>query len=156
MMPYSPYNPYNPYQQMMQYSQPTQSTGSFVSVANEAVARNYPLAPGTSGTFINENEPYCYTKTMGLSQFDRPVFKRYRLVEETDTPQSVQNTPTASATTDSSIAIPEKVTADIASLRALYDDLKLDVEILKEDINNGKSLDAKTKPATDGADVRRV
>lgn len=137
--PYIP--PYQQYQQMMQYSQPTQNTGSFVSVSNEAMARNYPLAPGTSGTFINENEPYCYTKTMGLSQFDRPVFKRYRLVEETDEPQDAQSAPTASVTTQGNAAIPDSVKADIDALRALYDDLKLDVEILKEDINNGKSAD---------------
>lgn len=137
--PYIP--PYQQYQQMMQYSQPTQNTGSFVSVSNEAMARNYPLAPGTSGTFINENEPYCYTKTMGLSQFDRPVFKRYRLVEETDEPQDAQSASTASATTQSSTVIPDSVKADIDALRALYDDLKLDVEILKEDIN-GKSADS--------------
>jgi hypothetical protein len=136
--PYIP--PYQQYQQMMQYNQPTQNTGSFVSVSNEAMARNYPLAPGTSGTFINENEPYCYTKTMGLSQFDRPVFKRYRLVEETDEPQDTQSASTASATTQGSIVIPDSVKADIDALRALYDDLKLDVEILKEDIN-GKSAD---------------
>jgi hypothetical protein len=136
--PYIP--PYQQYQQMMQYSQPTQNTGSFVSVSNEAMARNYPLAPGTSGTFINENEPYCYTKTMGLSQFDRPVFKRYRLVEETDEPQDAQTVSTASATAQSSTVIPDSVKADIDALRALYDDLKLDVEILKEDMN-GKSAD---------------
>lgn len=144
------YNPFYPASygipQMMQYSQPTQNTGSFVSVSNEAMARNYPLAPGTSGTFINENEPYCYTKTMGLSQFDRPVFKRYRLVEETDAPQSAQSAqsaPTTGATHDSSITIPENIKADITALRALYDELKLDVEILKEDMN-GKSADAKS------------
>jgi hypothetical protein len=119
--PYIP--PYQQYQQMMQYSQPTQNTGSFVSVSNEAMARNYPLAPGTSGTFINENEPYCYTKTMGLSQFDRPVFKRYRLVEETDEPQDTQSASTASATPQSSTVIPDSVKADIDALRALYDDL---------------------------------
>jgi hypothetical protein len=136
--PYIP--PYQQYQQMMQYSQPTQNTGSFVSVSNEAMARNYPLAPGTSGTFINENEPYCYTKTMGLSQFDRPVFKRYRLVEETDEPQDAQTVSTASATAQSSTVIPDSVKADIDALRALYDELKLDVEIIKEDMN-GKSAD---------------
>jgi hypothetical protein len=104
------------------------------------MARNYPLAPGTSGTFINENEPYCYTKTMGLSQFDRPVFKRYRLVEETDEPQDTQSASTTSATAQGSTVIPDSVKADIDALRALYDDLKLDVEVLKEDMN-GKSAD---------------
>ena len=138
--PYIP--PYQQYQQMMpNYQQPQSANGNIIPVPSEAVARNYYLAPGTSGTFINENEPYCYTKTMGLSQFDRPVFKRYRLVEETDEPQDAQSTSTTSATTQNSTVIPDSVKADIDALRALYDDLKLDVEILKEDIN-GKSADA--------------
>jgi hypothetical protein len=137
--PYIP--PYQQYQQMMPNYQQPSGNGNIISVPSEAVARNYFLAPGTSGTFINENEPYCCTKTMGLCQFDRPVFKRYRLVEETDEPQDAQNTSTTSATTQSSTVIPDSVKADIDALRALYDDLKLDVEILKEDINNGKSAD---------------
>lgn len=138
-MAYPYISPYQQYQQMTQYQ--AQNTGSILPVPSEMVARNYPLAPGTSGTFINENEPYCYTKTMGLSQFDRPVFKRYRLVEETDEPQDAQNTSTASASSQGSTAvIPDSIKADIDALRALYDDLKLDVAILKEDIN-GKSAD---------------
>lgn len=136
--PYIP--PYQQYQQMMPNYQQPSGNGNIISVPSEAVARNYYLAPGTSGTFINENEPYCYTKTMGLSQFDRPVFKRYRLVEETDEPQDAQSTPTASEKAQGSTVIPDSVKADIDALRALYDDLKLDVEILKEDIN-GKSAD---------------
>jgi hypothetical protein len=136
--PYIP--PYQQYQQMMPNYQQPSGNGNIISVPSEAVARNYFLAPGTSGTFINENEPYCYTKTMGLSQFDRPVFKRYRLVEETDEPQDAQSAPTTSTTTQGSTVIPDSVKADIDALRTLYDDLKLDVEILKEDIN-GKSAD---------------
>jgi hypothetical protein len=120
------------------------NAGNFVSVPNETAARNYPIAPGNSVTFIDENNPYCYTKTMGLNQLDRPVFKRYRLVEETEPIQSAQNAPTTSANTEGSIAIPEKINADIAALRALYDELKLDVEIIKEDMSNAKSADAKS------------
>ena len=44
----------------------------------------YPVAPGNSVTFINENEPYCYTKSVDLSQLDRPKFDKYRLVKEED------------------------------------------------------------------------
>ena len=140
-----PYNPYMPmYQQMLQQTiQPQMGGGNFIPVPNEMTARNYPVAPNNSVTFIDENSPYCYTKTMGQSQFDRPIFKRYRLVEEQDAPQSAQSAPTTGATHDSSITMPENIKADIAALRALYDDLKLDVEILKEDMN-GKSADAKS------------
>ena len=152
-MAYPYISPYQQYQQMTQYQ--AQNTGSILPVPSEMVARNYPLAPGTSGTFINENEPYCYTKTMGLGQFDRPVFKRYRLVEEPDAPQNEQSTSTAPATAESSAAVSEKINADIEALRKLYDDLKLDVEILKEDICNGKPVDstADNKPTVKSKNV---
>jgi hypothetical protein len=85
------YQPYNPYQlqqlqqQQIQQQQPQQiQNGGFVSVRSEDEARNYPVAPGNSVTFRNEVAPYVYTKTMGFSQLDRPVFDKYRLVKEED------------------------------------------------------------------------
>lgn len=81
------FNPY--YNQPMQAQQPqmfpTQMSGSssFVSVRNEAEARSYPIAPGNSITFKDETAPYVYTKTMGFSQLDRPVFEKYKLIKET-------------------------------------------------------------------------
>jgi len=62
----------------------------FVLVRSEDEARNYPVAFGNTVTFKHENEPYMYTKTMGMSQLDRPVFERYKLVKETaqDAPQT--------------------------------------------------------------------
>lgn len=56
--------------------------GGFVSVRSEQEARNYPVAPGNSVTFRDETAPYVYTKTMGFSQLDRPVFEKYRLIKE--------------------------------------------------------------------------
>ena len=58
--------------------------GGFVSVPSEEDARRYPVAPGNSVTFKNENAPYVYTKTMGFSQLDRPLFEKFRLVKEED------------------------------------------------------------------------
>lgn len=78
-----------PPQQAPQY--PVMQNG-FVRVPSENDARMYPVAPGTSVTFIDENQPYCYTKTMDRSQLDRPQFRKYRLVEEADTPVASQNT----------------------------------------------------------------
>ena len=101
---YSPYqNAYNPYQQYQpnfqqqmqnqsnyQQSQQQIQNGGFVSVHNENEARNYPIAPGNSVTFKDENAPYVYTKTQGFSQLDRPVFEKYRLVKEEEyQPQQV-------------------------------------------------------------------
>ena len=83
---YQNYN--NPYQMnpqiMNQASQFQIQNGGFISVASEEDARRYPVAPGNSVTFKNENAPYVYTKTMGFSQLDRPLFEKFRLVKEED------------------------------------------------------------------------
>lgn len=74
---------YQPYPQPVQQPQqqaPRQS--GFVPVQSENDAKMYPVAPGNSVTFIDENAPYCYVKTMGFSQLDRPRFEKYRLVKE--------------------------------------------------------------------------
>ena len=83
------YNNYGYYPQMAgtQMSLPNQQiqNGGLISVRSEMDARNYPIAPGNSITFKDENSPYVYTKTMGFSQLDRPTFEKFRLVrEETD------------------------------------------------------------------------
>lgn len=71
---------YNPY--FNNYAQPPQIQNSFVTVRSEAEAVNYPVAFGNSVTFKNETEPFIYTKTMGFSPTDRPVFERYKKIEE--------------------------------------------------------------------------
>lgn len=103
MPAYYPYQIYQPVpqqaQQMQQIPQmqQTQQTmqiqnGGFLPVPSEDVARNYPVAPGNSITFKNENAPYVYTKTMGFSQLDRPIFEKFKLVREDDTPVATQET----------------------------------------------------------------
>jgi hypothetical protein len=72
-----------------QQTTPQIQNGGFVPVPSEDVARNYPVAPGNSVTFKNENAPYVYTKTMGFSQLDRPIFEKYKLVREEDTPPEI-------------------------------------------------------------------
>lgn len=75
-----------PSQMGMGAAQPTQQiqNGGFVSAPNEEYARNYPIAHGKSVTFKDETAPYIYTKTMGFSQMDRPIFEKYRLTKEED------------------------------------------------------------------------
>lgn len=86
---YQPMYPqnYNPYlQQQTQQAaqqQPQQiQNGGFISAPTEDFARNYPVAPGNSVSFRDEKLPYLYTKTMGFSALDRPVFEKFRLVRE--------------------------------------------------------------------------
>ena len=62
--------------------QQQQNQNPFVTVRSEAEARNYPVGFGNSVTFKDETAPYVYSKTMGFSQLDKPVFEKYRLVKE--------------------------------------------------------------------------
>jgi len=130
---------YNPYQyayqpqllQNLQQQQPFNQqaapqiqNGGFVSVRNEAEARGYPVAPGNSVTFKDEGAPYVYTKTMGFSQLDRPIFEKYRLVRETpsEASQMAQN-------------------AQEGSLAGIYtlEDAKRDIEQIKGEIEGFKN-----------------
>lgn len=88
-----------PIQQSQQNVQQIQN-GGFIPVPSEDVARNYPVAPGNSVTFKNENAPYVYTKTMGFSQLDRPIFEKYKLVREEDTLPQTESTKECKCSTD--------------------------------------------------------
>lgn len=65
-----------------------QAPNGFVSVRSEAEARAYPVAYGNSVTMKDETAPYIYTKSMGFSQLDRPIFDKYKLVKEETTPEA--------------------------------------------------------------------
>jgi hypothetical protein len=116
-------------QQMPQQTQPTQTTpqptqaqqGVFVRVQSEQEARAYPVAPGNSVTFIDENAPYCYTKAVDASALDRPRFDRYRLVKEDDQPH--EETPQSAP----QYALVDDVEALARRLSALEKKLKKEV-----------------------------
>lgn len=113
-----------PYYQQS-YSQfqqtPQIQNGGFVRVMNEDEARNYPVAPGYSVTFIDDSATYCYTKTAGFSQFDRPRFEKYRLIKE----ESPENGVFDAASKDT----PEyALKSDIDKLRAEIKKIKAKVE----------------------------
>lgn len=113
---------YGQYQQYQQ--QNTIQNGGFVRVPNEAAARNYPIAPGNSITFIDENAPYCYTMTMGFSQFDRPKFEKFRLVKEEDQPiqaQTTEDIPKIDYALKSELeALKQSFTAEIENLKTVF------------------------------------
>ena len=96
--------------QQMQYGQqaaPQIQNGGFVSVRGIEEAFNWPVAPGNSIMFKDENAPYVYTKTKGFSQLDQPIFERYRLVKEEDSQSSktAQNEPVAQQNYDEQIKL---------------------------------------------------
>ena len=112
-----------------QQTQPQIQNGGFIQVHNEDEARNYPIAPGNSVTFKDENAPYVYTKTMGFSQLDRPIFEKYRLVKEEDI-QAAQNQPMSAANSQQTNNIDYALKTDLAALQEEIDALKQRIEEL--------------------------
>ena len=135
-MAYPNYYPvgYQSYQmfptQMSGTGQQPQTTG-FIRVPHEDVARNWNVPPGMSLTFIDENSPYCYIKTAGMSQFDRPKFEKYRLVKEEDV---VPEAPQASRG--------DKLNTDVFIQRSEFEALQGRVEALERGVSN-ESVDGK-------------
>ena len=128
----------NAQQQSQQMQQPAIQQSGFVLVQSEQEARAYPVAPGNSITFKDESQPYCYVKTMGFNQLDRPTFERYRLVKE-DMPAEAAESATTAQTQQ------EKATVDYA-LKADLKAVWVEIEALKEKISKKQS---KPKKATE-------
>ena len=84
----------------------------FVPVANEDVAKNYPVGYGNTVIFRDENSPKIYVKAMGYSQLESPIFEKY--VREEDKP------------------ISDDVNEKTNNLS--YDDLKAEIDGVKGDI----------------------
>ena len=131
--PYFPTN-YNPYTmqypqvmgQNMQMQQTQPQSSSFIHVQSETQAREWAVAPNTSITFIDDTKPYCYTKSMGASLLEPPVFKRFKLVEE----DISDNTTNQSTTTTQQIDLSEYLTkAEFEEYRSVIEDMQ---KIVKE------------------------
>ena len=123
-MAYNPY--YNAYPYGQQQPQQQQSllpqapaNNALILVRSEEEARNYPVGLGYSLTFKNEREPYIYSKTMGFSQLDRPVFEKYKLVKEETAEQEIG---TAEATISTLRDEIEKLWNEIGNLKKEIDD----------------------------------
>lgn len=121
-----------PVPQMQQPQQYPVTQSGFVRVRNENEARMYPVAPSNSVTFIDENGPYVYTKTVNMGQLDRPVFERYRLIKEDDSApvEGRQTAPEPQATDLSKYA----TKADVAAYRGELDAVKADIETFRADL----------------------
>lgn len=117
--------------QSQQMQQPTIQQSGFVLVQSEQEARAYPVAPGNSITFKDETAPFCYVKTMGFNQLDRPTFERYRLVKE-DAPAEARESPTAheqlAPTKNTTYATKDDLAALWDELNALKEKLKTQAE----------------------------
>ena len=76
-------------------------------------------------TFIDESMPYCYTKTLDFSQLDRPIFEKFRRVneEEIQAQQAAQNPPVSNEnlqqTNNTDYAKKDEITALWSEIEAL-------------------------------------
>ena len=109
----------NPYTQQQQYQ--TQNN-AFVSVRSIEEAYNWPVAPGNSITFKDENNPFVYTKTRGFSPLEQPIFEKWRLVKVDDMPQNTPNAPKQQTESDRQINLLwEEVNALKAKIGGVHD-----------------------------------
>lgn len=139
------YGQYPVYPQPIMPAQQTQApmqiqNGGFVSVRNENEARSYPVAPGNSITFKDETAPYVYTKTMGFSQLDRPIFEKFKLVKE-DAPEA-QNLP---QNDDFDI---KAMSNSLSELKDEIEDVRGEIEGIQDELNiMRRKLPVKSAPA---------
>lgn len=126
-------------QQSQQMQQPAIQQSGFVLVPSEQEARNYPVAPGNSVTFKDENAPYCYVKTMGFNQLDRPTFERYRLVKE-DSVVTAQNAPTSADSAEGSKDTAYALKSDLGAIWNEIDAIKGKLKAQEEEKPAKKKL----------------
>lgn len=110
-------------QQQNQMPQQSQiMNGGFVHVQSENEARQYPVVPGTSVTFIDDVQSFCYTKTMPFTQFEPPMFKKFKLVEVVENApiQNAQESPSEPTEKNSYDLSNYALKADLDALRAEF------------------------------------
>ena len=140
--------PMQPVQMMpqMQQQQQYQVNNGFVRVRNENEARTYFVAPGNSVTFIDDDSRYIFTKTVNMGQLDRPIFEKYRLVKEEDTPsEQPEKQPVPRETDLSKYALKD----DVEGLRSGLEAAVADIETMRHAISdlNRKRLARREEPA---------
>lgn len=127
-------------QQMQgQQPQPQQiQNGGIIPIKDENEARNYPVAPGTSVTFVDEQRKHLFIKTVGLNMFDKFDFRRFLIIEEKEEPQEEEQPD-------------DRYSGDIEALKAYYEELKQEIAGLKRQIESKPAIEpvsaAKKKPA---------
>ena len=131
----SPYAQMAMQQMQMPQMQPQTQSNAIIHVPSEDVARRWDVAPNSSVTFIDDSKPYCYTKSMGMSMLEAPVFKRFRLVEEAEPPLTNENSEMQNQTTAPQIDMSEYLTkAEFESYKTIIDDMQKIVKELNGDV----------------------
>lgn len=102
--------------------------GGFVRVRDENEARQYPVAPGNSVTFIDDAVTHVFVKTMGFSPMESPRFEKYRIVKEEESAQQPQNYP-QNAPQNSPVDLSQYATkAELGVILSEIDVIKKEIE----------------------------
>lgn len=138
---YQAYNPMYYHQQLNQTQQNMQSNpqiqnGGFVMVKDITEAMSYPVAPGNSVTFKNENQPYIYTKTLGFSQLDQPIFETFRLVKEEQNFNADKKEHELEVVEYLSISQGEEIKTEMSKLKTELTELKTELNELKTELGS--------------------
>lgn len=120
---------YNPYPQMFQTPQTQQS--NLIHVQSENQAREWSVSLGSSVMFIDDNSPYIYTKTAGMSQLEPAVFKRFKIIEDCAS-QRTQDAPEQLADNSQGKLSEYLSKAEFEPFKALLDEIQKKLEKLKE------------------------
>lgn len=99
-----------------QFYPPQMRQTGFVRVRSRAEAESYPIAPGSSVTFVDETAPLVYVKTLGPSQFDRPTMETYKLERIEEPARAPEKPAEAFALQSDVIALQQRVDALAALL----------------------------------------
>lgn len=125
-MPYMQ-NYQQPIQQAQQIQQPAQiQDGGVVCVKDETAARNYPIAPGVSMTLIDESRQHLFIKTMGFNQLEKPIFKKFQLI-----PESENNSDLSGGISETVKDTNEDLKPQIELLQSEIEGIKAEIEKLK-------------------------
>lgn len=127
----NPYNNGNAYAQgwgqQTTPQQPARNQMGFIRIPSEDYARNFPVAPGDSVAFIDENAPYCYVKTADTSPLGHFKFEKYKITkEEENAPERNPDAPAAE----------HALRADLEALRKELEDFKNSFAIKKKEKKN--------------------
>ena len=137
-MAYPYYQPsYYPQQNLLahypQTAMPQQpQTTVFYNVPSEDVARRWNVEPNTTARFVDDNDGYFYTKTVGASILEPPVFEKYKIVKEGNNNNNV-DCPQRAAIAEADLS--EYMTkAEFEDYKSIINDMQ---EIVKELKGNG-------------------
>lgn len=122
--PYQQYQTTNQIQQPTQQQQQTFQFGGLFRVQSLDDVHRGEIRPGELQIFITMDGSFLFTKELGFSPMDRPVIRKFKAFDDSEY-------------TNQSPAVQQNDLSMFAH-KSEIDDLKLEIDVLKEQIENMK------------------